>query len=449
MRVKGPIAEKLDSGRRLVHLHTLFSFCRLMHGFPFVKEKVADLQLKKLKKLLIHAYDNFDFYRERMNDCGFDPNKLREVDELQLLPVLTKEEYRSFTRNLLHKNPEKYQDWYFDQTSGSTGIPLEIVRSWPERGYMIAKWLRELYLNGFRCTDHSFRTVVPSRLQVDREIFLQRFGLFRRTLIPYSLPKKQIVESYQKSAPNFFYGSHNEAVLFCSYVLENDIMLKKPKMYSVGGSVIDENALELFFRVLGKDNFFETYAAEETGVLAFQIRGSSGLHFSHDTTILELISPDGSISEKEGHCLITDLGIYGFPLIRYQLGDWLNTYYDEHGIRRIEKIEGRLNDWLIWKDGSRSGIGCFYEIMGGFSREISQFRIIQESHELLRILVVLSPARSDKLESPRVIRENIMKSLQGKLRQDVEYRVEFVDSLAPDTSGKPRMIISKVDQGGK
>lgn len=438
---------KIGMGKNLVHIHTLLALSRLMHGHPFHKDRIKVLQLKKLRKLMIHSYEHFEFYRERMDTCQFNPYKIRDIKELEQLPVLTKEEYRSFTNDLLTANPEKYKSWYFDSTSGSTGIPLKIVRTWPERGYMISKWLRELYLNGFRCTDHTFRTVIPSRLNTEKEIFLQHFGLFRRTLVSCFDPIKNIVEAYQKANPAFFYSSHTEAVLISKYVLEHNIEIKKPKMYSVGGAVIDKNCKELFSPVFGKDNFFETYAAEETGVLAFQTRGNSGLHFSHDTNILELLAPDGSVAPEEGNCLITDLGIYGFPLIRYQLGDYLKTYTDEKGMQKIASIQGRLDDLLVWRDGSSSGMGYFYEIMGRFAYGISQYRIIQESYEHIRILIALSPLGQNDPGSPLIMKKKIIESLKRNLRADIEYQVEFVDRIPPDKTGKLRIIVSKVDQG--
>lgn len=434
----------LFMGKIFTNFYTLMALGRLMREYPFDKQRIARLQLTRLKKLLIHSYRNFEFYRNRMDDCGFDPRQIQDISELEQLPVLTKEEYRSFINDLLKKNPEKYQSWYFDKTSGSTGIPLEIVRSWPERGYMIAKWLRELYLNGYRCTDHSFRAI--TRPSAEKDTLLQNFGLFKRTLLPYTAPIKEIVESYQELRPDFYYNCQNGAIRFCKYALEHNIEITKPKMYSVGGAVIDQNCKELFTRVLGEDNFFETYGAEEIGVLAFQIRGTSGLHFSHDTNILELISPNGSISEDEGNCLITDLGIYSFPMIRYQLGDYLKTYTDESGMQKIDKIGGRLNDWLVWKDGTRSGMDYFYKIMSGFSSSISQFRIIQESYEHIRILLVLSPLRDRIQETPNVIKKSLVENLKINFRPEIEYEVEFKNSIPPDETGKVRMIISKVDQ---
>ena len=433
--------------KRTVHIHTLLSLWSLLHGFPFNRDKIKILQLKKLKKLLIHSYENIEFYRDRMESCGFDPYAIRDISELEKLPVLTKEEYRSFVDEALIKNPGEYKSWYIDSTSGSTGIPLRIVRTWPERGYMIAKWLRELYLNGFSCTDHSFRAVSPYRLGAGKDIFLQNFGLFRRTLLPFTAPEKEIVEAYQEAQPDFYYSSQNGAVCFCNYALENNIKIKQPKMYSVGGEVIDQNCRKLFARVLGEDNFFETYAAEETGVLAFQIRGTKGLHFCHDTNILELVSPDGSIAEHEGSCLITDLGIYSFPMIRYELGDFLETCNAESGLRKIKKVRGRLNDWLVWRDGSRCGMGPFYEIMSDFTSSISQFRIIQESYEHIKILVVLSPLRNIEHETPAAIEHSLIENLKKDLRPEIEYEVEFTDRIPPDETGKIRIIISKVDQG--
>lgn len=433
--------------KEMVNLYTLVHFIRLMGRFPFREDSLQNFQLKKLKRLLIHAYENFSFYRERMDDCRLNPYKIGEIGELELLPPLTKEEYRGFTARQLELNPEKYRNFYVDRTSGSTGIPLDIIRTWPERGYMIAKWLRELYLNGFRSSYHSFRTTTPSRLRKGREIFLQRYGLFRRTLIPFSLPEAELIKEYNLANPDFFYASQAEAVLMAQYALEHGMEVKKPKIYSVGGAMIDRNARVVLDRVFGKENFFETYACEEAGVLAFQIKNTNGLHFCHDTNILELVDDDGNPSGEEGHCLITDLHIYSFPLIRYQLGDVLKTFRDEEGTRRIESILGRLDDWIIWRDGSICRMGYFYEIMGGYAETISRFRIIQEDFEHLRILVALLPSRDKEGLDPETIRGEIVNKLKQNVREDVIYDVEFVDRIPPDTTGKIRMVVSKVKQG--
>jgi phenylacetate-CoA ligase len=430
--------------KKLVNVYTYVKLRSLMANFPFIKDKIAAMQLAKLRKLAVNAYKNHEFYRKRFDENGFNPYNINTINDLQKLPILTKEEYRAFTDAEINKNKSTYVGWHFDSTSGSSGVPLRIVRTWRERGYIVAKWLREVYLNGYKCTDRSFRMISPHRLTKKRDSLLQMMGLFRRNTISYLSKENEMFTAYQQTKPDFFYGNKTQIVQLSRYILEKNLSITKPRMYAIGAETIDENSRDLFYRVFGKDNFFETYGCEEMGILGFQIMGTPGLHFSHDTNILELCSEDGRIAENEGACVITDLNIFSFPLIRYQLGDYLETYIDpETNLRKIKKIRGRLNDWFIWKDGTRTDYHFFYEVMAEFSSDISQFRIIQENYDLINILIVLAPNKNNRKP---IIETHIINNMKSKMRPEVQYKVEFVSCILPDENGKVRMIISKIKQ---
>ena len=442
------MSDGLPNREYLVNIYTYLNLRRLLFNYPLDREATRRLQLRKLRKLLIYSLDNYEFYRQRMIDNRLDPHKLASIEELQKLPPLTKEEYRSFTNELLTRNPDKYRSWYFDQTSGSTGTPLKIARTWPERGYMLAKWLRAIYLNGYRCTDHTLRVIAPHRMSGKKNTILQHLGLFRFSMISYFASAREMVEALQGIQPDFFYANRAQAFEMAQYILEKGVKIKKPGLYSVGAEVIDQNSRALFNKVFGSDNFFENYGCEETGNLAFQIRGKKGLDFCHDTNILELQAPDGSISQKEGECLITDLNIWGFPLIRYKLGDTIDTFTDEKGIIRIKSIHGRTEDWLFWKDGTRTSNVHFYEIMGRFSSHVSRFKIIQETWDLIRILIVPVPFQDREKYGKFKMRQDIIKNMHEEMDPNIEYRVEYVNSLPPDKNGKVGIINSKVKESG-
>jgi phenylacetate-CoA ligase len=434
----------LPNHKFLVNFFTWMNLRNMLSNYPFDPEATRLLQLRKLRKLLIHSYENHEFYRQRMIDSRLDPHKLASLEELQQLPPLTKGDYRAFTYDLLKKNPDKYRCWYFDQTSGSSGTPLKIARTWQERGYMMAKWMRAIYLNGYRCTDHTLRVISPHRMSGKKDTILQHLGLFRFSLVSYYDSPREMVEALQRIHPDFFYANCGQAVQMAQYILEQGITIDKPRIYSVGAEVINENTRALLSSAFGRENFFENYGCEEMGNLAFQIMGENELNFCHDTNILELQNPDGSISDNRGECLITDLGISEFPLIRYRLGDTIETSLDAKGVRKIKAIQGRTEDWLFWKDGTKTSNVYFYEIMGRFSSSISQFKIIQENYDLIRILIILAPFSNLDEIGKNELQQKIAESLKKEMDQKIEYRIEYVKSISPDRTGKMGIMTSKV-----
>lgn len=438
------MSSRFGNHKSLVNILAWAHFRRLLSSYTLDPETIKKLQLQKLRKLLVYAFEQHEFYRQRMKDNQLDPYKLDNIEELRKIPPLTKEEYRSFTNDLLSRNPDKYRSWYFDQTSGSTGTPLQIVRSWPERGYMLAKWLRALYLNGYRCTDRTFRIIAPHRMSAKKETILQYLGLFRFNLISYYATPRETAEALLTIQPDFFYANCAQAVQMAQYILEKGIKIEKLKLYSVGAEVITDNTRSLFNSAFGSENFFENYGCEEMGNLAFQIRGEKGLNFCHDTNILELQPQPGSISRCKGECLITDLNIREFPLIRYRLGDTIEIRKNEKGLEKIISIQGRTEDWLFWEDGTRTSNVYFYEIMGRFSTQISQFKIIQETYDLIRVQIILTPL-ADQCENRKDgLKRKIVESLKAEMNPQIEYRVEYVNSIPPEKNGKMGIITSKV-----
>ena len=124
-------------------------------------EDVRKVRFSRLKRLLCDAYRTYPFYRERFDASHFDPFSMVDLDDFKKAPVLTKEDYRSFINRRLELAGKRYQDWYHDTTSGSTGIPLQLYRSWDERAYMLAKWMRVLLLNGYKGRDVTFSMPAP------------------------------------------------------------------------------------------------------------------------------------------------------------------------------------------------------------------------------------------------------------------------------------------------
>ena len=357
------------------------------------------------------------------------------VDEIQKLPVLHKSEYRAFTDSLFEANPEKYNRWYLDGTSGATGTPLKIYRMWSERAYMLAKYLRAMFLNGYRITDTTFCLPSPHRL-AKGDSLVQTLGLMRRYSVSYTAPVQEMVEGYIRANPDYLYANKSQLVEMGLYIQKLGISISRPRLYLSAAETMDENSKRVIEDVFGSENLFQVYGAVEFNTLAFQTKGQDWFHFNHDTNILELEN-DGKLDVNQGNCIITDLHIQSMPLIRYKLGDWLETANID-GLTVIKRIRGRLDDWVTFRDGSRKPFHAFYEVMERRA-EVLKFRIVQETYDLIRVLIV--PQADADVD---FVRQRVVKDMLAEVRDDVNFKVEFVESIPPDPSGKLRMIISKV-----
>ncbi len=409
---------------------------RLRKNFPFRPDRIKALQLKKLRDLLTYSYGRFEFYRDLMDSAGFDPHAMVELKEIERVPVVDKDMYRGFCASVVEKNPSHFRKAYHrDGTSGSTGLPLTIYRTYSERAYFKAKFLRHLFLNGYGMRDVSYSIVSPHRL-VSRDSRLQRFGLVPRYMVSYLDTVENMLAGYQKWEPDILIANKSHLVQLGLHVKNERIDIRKPKLCIYMAETLDEISRSVIEEAFGAEALVENYGATECGTLGFQIAGEKYLHICHDSNIIEL-DDGGRINVERGNCIVTDLHIRSFPLIRYRLGDWLETE-EKEGLQVIRSIRGRLDDWITWKDGSKIPFHFFYEVMERRG-EILQFRIIQERYDLVRVLVVLK-AGDDREH----VRKMLVHDLREEVRRDVEYRIDFVDSIPPDETGKLRMVISKI-----
>ena len=91
------------------------------------REQLRTIQFTKLKALLHHSYKTVPFYRDRYKQVGIEPNDIRSLEDIKLLPILQKDEIRNEHKRFLSEEPRT--PVFKVSTSGSTGIPMEFYIS--------------------------------------------------------------------------------------------------------------------------------------------------------------------------------------------------------------------------------------------------------------------------------------------------------------------------------
>ncbi len=127
------------------------------------------------------------------------------------------------------------------------------------------------------------------------------------------------------------------------------------------------------------------------------------------------------------------------PFIRYAQSD-LAVYRDPEARdgqveRRIVRIEGRDDDYVLLPDGRRGSFDAIYSIVDEYMG-ITQYRLVQETRTRFRIQLSGNP---DYLSS---IREELTRRLAQTL-ECIRFDVVPVERIDPDPSGKIRLFVSE------
>ncbi len=184
------------------------------------------------------------------------------------------------------------------------------------------------------------------------------------------------------------------------------------------------------------------YGGRDAGFIAHECE-QGGMHISAEDVLVEIVDsrgrqlPPGS----SGNIVVTHLASGDFPFIRYLTGDvgalGQRPCACGRGLPLLQQIEGRQTDFLVAQDGTvMHGLALIYILRDLV--QVRAYKIIQESLQLTRVLLVCVPALDAGL------RQSIVAGFRARLGADVEIAIEEVAEIAAEASGKYRYVISKI-----
>ncbi|MFH0922125.1 MAG: hypothetical protein V1913_17410 [Fibrobacterota bacterium] len=87
------------------------------------KQEVKDYQNERLTQIVRHAYDTVPLYKEKWDNAEIKPGDIKSLEDIRLLPILLKEEFRQNNHRAYSTIYPANKVWH-SFTSGTTGTPL-------------------------------------------------------------------------------------------------------------------------------------------------------------------------------------------------------------------------------------------------------------------------------------------------------------------------------------
>lgn len=421
---------------------SLSALYQVMHDARLPRSELDKLIHQRLRAVLVAAYQRVPYYREMLRSVGYDPVKdYRGPQDLAKLPITTKQDLKRHDITAFVQEGTDLSRYFSDSTSGSTGIPLTVYRSPYERAVQIARWLRVLLLNGYAVQQKVMSLTSPARLAEGRSV-VQRLGLLRRLAVDYLRPPEALVDIFLDYQPDVLYGNRSHLDLMA---LELERRGKKPpglKLLIGTAETIHAHSRRLCREHFGIE-MTETYGSVEMGTLAYETPARDGLHLCEDRTYFEFLDEAGMPVPPgvPGRVIVTDLTGTLMPFIRYDQGDravvWPEIGTNIQGRRRLARVLGRADDFVVLPDDSLRSWHDFYEIMDKFTG-IKQFRVVQSSRLAFQISIV---ADSDYLHT---IHSTLLHAFHQHFPPTMDFEIIPVTHIPPDPNGKIKMFVSEV-----
>jgi len=191
----------------------------------------------------------------------------------------------------------------------------------------------------------------------------------------------------------------------------------------------------------------DRYGSREVGGIACENGDGQGLVVMAPTQYVEVLTPDGSACGVGGvgEIVVTSLTNLSMPLLRYRIGDAGILGPAPVGAiawPRLAEVAGRVTDIFYTAQGDQVYGGFFTQLF--YHRPwIEQFQVVQEAYDHIRVRVVLAHDRrpdGSTMAAVEEIRARIRKVMGASCRVDFD----FVDTIAPTSTGKRRYTISEL-----
>jgi len=357
------------------------------------EEELRQLQLTQLSPLLAHAIETAPYYRQHAKLRSHKKFRKLDAELFREWPILKRADIQDAGESLLsEKSPSDHGKLKQIQTSGSTGSPITAYKT----------ELNSFFFHGLTLRDHLWH----------KRDFSARFAAIRPEV--KSPPGKgtksptwgRAVNSVFESGPSFGLNVRTEIEQQASWLeqINPDYLLSLPtNIRALGkhfrdtgktlpnlreirsyGEVASDEARETCKDVFGVP-MIDAYSSQEVGYIALQCPDHDHYHIQSETVYVEVLDEnDKPCSAGEtGRLIVTPLQNFAMPLIRYELGDYveLGDPCDcGRGLPVIRRIHGRERNMLALPDGHMSYPSFPAELWTAIA-PVRQFQLIQQDLE--------------------------------------------------------------------
>ena len=317
-------------------------------------DEIRDLQLKKLKWSLHHAYENVTAYREKFDSLSVHPDDLKTLSDLSKFPFTTKLDLRkNYPFGMFAVARE--QIVRIHASSGTTGKPTVVGYTQNDLEMWANMVARSMRASGTKPGD-----IVH---------IAYGYGLFTGGLGAHYGAEKLGCTVIPVSG-----GMTERQVTLINDFTPTTIMVTPSYMLNIleqfNKQGIDPSTTSLQVGIFGAEPWTDSMRDEiqkEFNMHAVDIYGLSevlgpgvanecvetkdGLHIWEDHFFPEIMDPEtGQIMEdgELGELVLTTLSKEALPMIRYRTRDLTRLLPGTaRSMRRIEKVTGRSDDMII------------------------------------------------------------------------------------------------------
>lgn len=439
-------------GRR--HLKKLFE--ALIANEFLNAEQLLTRQLAQLKQLLQFCAVEVPYYRTLFADLKFDPEEIKTVGDLRVLPQLDRKIVQKQGGRLRSlKLPKGFMIAGINRTSGTTGQPVEVPQTQEYRNFF--QLMKQREYRWFRFNPE--RKLASIRNAID----FPRSSDGKPLTASSKLKKNEwpAVGSLFKTGPWFGLTDTtpmDEQISWLEqhrphYILGQSALIEQLALAYQGRKIYPEiSAIEAISQQLTPEMRYkvetvfdvavhQNYGLNEVGIVAARCPDEGRYHIHSEFCIVEIVDNDGNPCGpgERGRLLVTALNNPAMPLIRYDTDDLavmadgpcscgrtLPSFKDIHG-RYRRTVLCPSDTWQYW-DAILATVSSDDPLLTGGLRQYQLHQYLDESFEL-RLVAEKPLSEQFKI----FLFENWDKAVKG---DTAKLTIKYVDIIERFNGGK-------------
>jgi phenylacetate-CoA ligase len=405
------------------------------------KNDIKSLVNKKLREIILHSYENVQFYHDLYDKTEIE--SIKDTTKLHELTITTKPMFRNaLPDKIIAKNLEARA--LYDVTSGSTGEPFEFYLD--SKAIPLAQASYRFFNSWMGIGTNGAFIHIRTPGASTRKKSMRDWIVGRNIISVFDVNKekgKAVVDEINNTRPVYIEGYTASLVYLANLIQENDLKIDSyPKGIIATSENLTEETREILKAVFNC-NVFNRYGSREfSGAVAQECNIFEGLHINPVLCHLEIVDDNNEpVGEgEEGRILVTDLNNFVMPFIRYDIGDIAVKGPEVGECGRafpiIKNVLGRSGQFLLTKTEVKIPLlpimSTLFQVK--YVPHVYNFQFIQERKGELTINIVPTQKFDNAIMSG--IREYVVSVLPG-----FNISMNIVEDIPPDKSGKRQFFI--------
>lgn len=399
-------------------------------------------QLGRVRDFLVFSGRHSSFYAELFRKAGFDPDKMRSLEDLRRLPLLSKNSLRDNLSAILPDSLRRLRP-IWAHTSGTTGKGLRFPESLEsfqrEYAFRVQSYSWGGTTRGERwafCAGHPVAS--PSRERppfwihdlANNMLMMSSYHLSEKNLPSY-------IEALRIFRPSMISGYPSSITLLARANEAQGRPVQVPCIVTSSETLFDHQRERIGHSFGGR--VFSYYGnAERSAVISQCEQGTYHLRMEH--SFVELLDENGEPCPdgKEGQLVCTAFGNFATPLVRYRIGDV--AVFDRtarcacgRGGIVVNRIAGRAEDYILTPEGRY--VGRLDHLFKNAIR-VRVAQIVQDRTDSVTVRIVPEPG-FDKRDENEIYQEARL-----RLGPTIQINFEYAAEIPRTKSGKFRFVVS-------